>query len=324
MKQNQLLISREILTRTKIREILRNDWRLCTAAVVIIFAMSYFCRTSDSDALKWILAPTAWWAGILGGVYFEYLPHQGYTNYFHQFLIAPSCAGSRFMLLTFLMLAFSFRLSDYLCGNKQVYSEQGCGLPLQMHRGTEEYNLPLQMHRGIEEHDYKENTRMRKEYLWFVFSIVFSYISTVFVNGIRIVVSIYLPGIMERMHLLDGWLTPDRLHTLIGTVTYFTFLCVIYLIASLVRGRIFVQAEKSSLMPSSPFLSGMSERPTEYGGLLVPVFWYLLIVLALPSVKRMYHNEWEGFGQYAALIVGVCGSVYVLLVVVGRIRRWRN
>ena len=350
MKQNQLLISREILTRTKIREILRNDWRLCAAAVVIIFAMSYFCRTSDSDALKWILAPTAWWAGILGGVYFEYLPHQGYINYFHQFLIAPSCAGSRFMLLTFLMLAFSFRLSDYLCGNKQVYSEQGCGLPLQMHRGTEEYNLPLQMlrgaeeyslqvqmrrgteeynlplqmHRGIEEHDYKENTRMRKEYLWFGFSIVFSYISTVFVNGIRIVVSIFLPGIMERMHLLDGWLTPDRLHTLIGTVTYFTFLCVIYLIASLVRGRIFVQAEKSSLMPSSPFLSSMSERPTEYGGLLVPVFWYLLIVLALPSVKRMYHNEWEGFGQYAALIVGVCGSVYVLLVVVGRIRRWRS
>lgn len=241
MKQNQLLISGEI-----------------AAAVVIILIMSYFCRTSDSDALKWILAPTAWWAGILGGIYFEYLPHQGYVNYFHRFLIAPSCAGSRFMLLTFLMLAFSFRLSDY----------------------------------------YKENINMRKEYLWFGFSIVFSYISTVFVNGIRIVASVYLPDILEREHLMDGWLTPDRLHTLIGTVTYFSFLCVIYLAACWLRGR----SEKC-------------------GGLLVPVFWYLLIVLALPFIKRMYHNEWEGFGQYAVLIVSVCGSVYVLLMVVGRIRK---
>lgn len=239
-------------------------------AVVIIFAMSYFCRTSDSDTLKWILAPTAWWAGILGGIYFEYLPHQGYVNYFHQFLIAPSCAGSRFMLLTFLMLAFSFRLSDYLCGDRQIYSE--C--------------------------DYKENMDMRKEYLWFGFSIVFSYISTIFVNGIRIVASVYLPDILERKHLMDGWLTPDRLHTLIGTVTYFSFLCVVYLVAFGLRGR--------------------SE---ESGGLLVPVFWYLLIVLALPFIKRMYLNEWDGFAQYAVLIVSVCGSVYVLFAVVGRIRR---
>lgn len=253
MKQNQLLISGEI-----------------AATAVIIFTMGYFCRTSDSDALKWILAPTAWWAGILSGIYFEYLPHQGYVNYFHQFLIAPSCAGIRFMLLTFLMLAFSFRLSDYLCGNRQVDSER----------------------------DDKENTNMRKECLWFGFSIVFSYISTVFVNGIRIVASVYLPDILERAHLMDGWLTPDRLHTVIGTVTYFSFLCVIYLAACWLRGC-----------------------PGKCGWLPVPVFWYLLIVLALPFIKRMYHNEWEGFGQYAVSIVGVCGSVYALLAVVGRIRR---
>lgn len=279
MKQNQLLISVEI-----------------AAAVVIIFVMRYFCRTSDSDALKWILAPTARWAGILGGIYFEYLPHQGYVNYFHHFLIAPSCAGSRFMLLTFLMLAFSFRLSNYLCGNRQVYSE----------------------------YDDKENINMRKEYLWFGFSIVFSYISTVFVNGIRIVASIYLPDMLEKVHLMDGWLAPDRLHTLIGTVTYFTFLCVIYLIASWVRGHIFVQNEKSSSVSSSLFASTMPECSKKYDRLLVPVFWYLLIVLALPFIKRMYHNEWKGFGQYAALIVGVCGSVYMLLAIVGRIRRWKN
>jgi len=251
-----------------------------TAAAVIIFIMNYFCRTNDSDALKWILAPTAWWAGVLGGMYFEYLPHRGYVNYFHRFLIAPSCAGSRFMLLTFLMLVLSFGLSDF-------WHEDG-------------------------------RQKRQKEYLWFAFSGVFSYISTIFVNGIRITLSVYLPDLMERLHLMSGWLNSDRLHTLIGAGTYFTFLCLIYPAASLLHGRIFAQEKE---MPSLPRHAGTEKKPAERKRLIVPAFWYLLIVLALPFAKRLYYNEWEGFGQYAAVILGVCGSVSVLFAIVRKIGR---
>lgn len=260
-----------------LRIIFRKYWQFLMASAVIVFLMNYFCRTNDSDMLQWVLAPTAWWAGALGGIYFEYLPHQGYINYFYQFLIAPSCAGCRFMLLTFLMLA-SFRLSVFGNGERQQ--------------------------------------KMTKEYLWFGFSIVFSYISTVFVNGIRIVVSIYLPDRMERLQLMNGWLTSDRLHTLIGAGTYFTFLCLIYLIAVFVHEHIFERGKRSSFL-----LGSTPECFTVHKKLLVPVFWYFLIVLAIPFVKRMYHNEWQGFGQYAAVIVGVCGSVYLLLAAVMKVRR---
>ena len=106
---------------------------------------------------------------------------------------------------------------------------------------------------------------------------------------------------------MDGWLTPDRLHTLIGTVSYFTFLCVIYLIAVQIRGRMF----------------GQRGRWTDIL-LFVPAFWYLLVVLALPFVKRMYHNEWEGFGQYVAVVACVCCGVCVLFVIGGRIGRWKT
>ena len=260
----------------KLRTIFRKYWQFLMASAMIVFIMNYFCR-ANSDALQWILAPTAWWAGVLGGMYFEYLPHQGYINYFHQFLIAPSCAGSRFMLLTFLMLA-SFRLSVFWDGDRQQ--------------------------------------KMKKEYLWFGFSIVFSYISTVFVNGIRIVVSIYLPDITERLHLMNGWLTSDRLHTLIGTGTYFTFLCFTYLIAAFVHEHIFEQVKRS------PFLLGSTPGYfMAHKKLIVPVFWYLLIVLALPFAKRMYHNDWKGFGQYAAVVMGVCGGGYLLLEAVMKIGR---
>ena len=47
---------------------------------------------------------------------------------------------------------------------------------------------------------------------------------------------------------------------------------------------------------------------------LTPAFWYLLIVLALPFVKRVYHKEWEGFGSYAAVIIAVCMVISAIFV----------
>lgn len=227
------------IDKIQIKTRIRNDWLLYLAVIVIILVMRYFCRISDTDHLKWILAPTARWAGILGGISFEYLPHQGYVNHGYQFLIAASCAGIRFMLLTFLMLVFIL-----------VY-ENSC-----------------QPKGGMQ-------SRCRR----IVYSLILAYFFTIFVNGIRIVLAVRLPILLDKLYLSAGWLTPDRLHTLIGTVTYFTALCVLYL----------------NVAPT-----------TKRNRLSVPVFWYLLIVLALPFVKRMWYREWTGFGEYAALIIGVC------------------
>lgn len=266
------------MNKKLIIKLLQNYRPLCTAAAIIALMINHFGKTSDADMLTWILTPTARWVSVLSGIPFEYLSHQGYVNHFHQFLIAPSCAGGRFMLLTFLMLSFSFLPSAFL---------------------------------------YENNHDMKKEYLWFGFSICFAYISTIFVNGIRIVISIYLPGILEKKRLMTGLLTPDRLHTLIGTVTYFTFLCVIYLLASFIRRRMFMSSDKKSALPPNAVFTYL----TAYNRLFAPVFWYLLIVLALPFVKRIYLNEWEGFGQYAALIICVCISVCAGFAVIGRFRK---
>lgn len=271
------------INKKQFKTILQNYWPLCTAAALTALIINYYGKASDADMLTWILTPTARWVGILSGISFEYLPHQGYVNHFHQFLIAPSCAGGRFMLLTFLMLAFSFLPSAFQC---DLYGKK----------------------------DKKMN--IIKEYLWFGFSIIFAYISTIFVNGIRIVISIYLPDILEKRHLLSGQMTPDRLHTLIGTVSYFTFLCIIYQLASFIRRRMFTPSDKKSALPSNDFFPYF----TKYGRLSAPVFWYLLIVLALPFAKRIYLNEWEGFGQYTALILCVCAGVCMVLTVIGKVR----
>lgn len=229
------------MKKSEIKTKIQNNWPFYLAVCSIILIMRYFGRAEDADALLWILAPTARWAGILGGISFEYLSHQGYVNHFYQFLIAASCSGIRFMLLTFLMLVFMPASTSV----KSIRNKYG--------------NLAV--------------------------SIILAYGFTVLVNGIRIVLAIRLPLLLEGSGLMTGWLTPDRLHTLIGTVVYFTALCGLYLCAASTTGR---------------------------GRLFVPVCWYLLIVLILPFVNRVWNHNWKGFGQYAAVVLGGCMFIYMI------------
>ena len=255
---------------------LQQYWPLYTLAIGILFILRYFSKATDSNVINWMLAPTVRWVSILSGISFEYLPHQGYASHAYYFLVAPSCAGIRFMMIAFLMLIFS----------------------------------------SLHQIDKK-----RSGYLWFCFSIVLSYLATILVNSIRIIASIHLPILLKRAGLLDGWLTPDRLHTLIGTVVYFASLCVIYLLASAICKRWFLHADaKASAALSSPAFAGTCKVPSRR--LIVPAFWYLLTVLALPFCKRVLTNDWEGFGQYALLVCGSCVVIAaVLYFPVSRIRK---
>lgn len=241
------------------KALIQKYWPLYLLTIMITLAMKFFCQITDSDMLTWILTPTTRWAGVLGSISFEYLPHQGYVNHFHRFLIAPSCSGIRFMMITFLMLTFSFLY--------QIKST-------------------------------------RTGYLWFIFSAVFSYFSTILVNGIRIVLAIYLPVPLEQAGLLNGWLNPDRLHTLIGTAVYFSSLCVIYPTASFICQHGFMRL-------SAELKEAASDYFRHGFRLLIPAFWYLSAVLALPLLKRMILNDWIGFGTYAVLILGTCMAIIV-------------
>lgn len=267
----------------RIRSYFGNICPLAVPASAIALTLYFFSRVKDSDALRWILAPTAWWVSILGKIPFEYVNHQGYVNHYHQFLIAPSCAGVRFMLITFLMLVFSQKI---------------CAIP--------------------------------KGHLRVGFCLVFSYLSTVFVNGIRIVLAIYLPGILEKGNLMERWLTPDRLHTLIGTVTYFISLCMIYpVVLSLCRPvakelrkkrmRVWQESTQAGICPGAGAAVGMAGKDRW----LVPAFWYLLIVLVLPFAKRIYDRDLEGFAQYAFVVIAVCGSVCAVMAAAGGLRKRR-
>lgn len=222
-------------------------------AVLAVFAIKIFYRTADSDQLSWILAPTTWWVQILSGIPFEKAAQVGYVSHEYRFIIAPSCAGVRFLLIAFVMMIFSFT--------------------------------------------HKIDTG-RNQFCWLGFSAVFAYIATIFVNGIRIWVSIYLPLVLEDKGVLPGWLTAEQLHTVIGTMVYFSMLFVIYKLA-----------ERSC----RHFLSDRKTHKNVSKHLLIPVFWYGVMVLGIPALGRWYRNDWAGFWQYTALVASVCMSIVMLV-----------
>lgn len=137
-------------------------------------------------------------------------------------------------------------------------------------------------------------------FCWIIASIAASWLYTVFINGLRIVLSVYLPLSLKKAMAFDGWLTPERLHTMIGTAVYFTGLLVFYQAAGYASFKI--AGMHNTVLPPAGILK-----------YLPPVFWYFGIVLGIPFFGRAIRNDWENFREYALLVAALCLGLLLLM-----------
>ena len=235
----------------KIKTFIKENWIFYLIGFLAAFEMKYFYSKASSSDLTWILTPTVWWVRSLSGIPFVYDPFEGYVSHTYQFVIAPSCSGVQFMIISIAMLIFSYV--------------------------------------------HHMDTR-RKKFCWTTLSPVVSYLVTILVNTIRIILSIYLPLYLEQKSLSCGLLTPSRLHTLIGTSVYFTSLLIIYHLAGLITKQSFFQC-------------------------LPPVFFYFGIVLGIPILNKAYQNDRAQFTEYAMLITCVCLVILALSYLVTVVKK---
>lgn len=228
---------------------------------LLILGLKFYYSRAGSEELRWILAPTAWWVSVLGRIPFEYVPQVGYINHPFRFIIAPSCSGVQFLIISAATLIFSF------------------------------------VHRMRTRH---------MGFVWIAFSISISCLFTIFINGFRIVLSIYLPLLIYKSGESIGWMTPKQLHTIIGTAVYFTSLFAIYHAAGWISIRL------NSITES---ISEKSVRKT-VGRWLMPIFWYFFIVLGIPILNGAWQHNGRKFMEYAFLMVGICMAIMFLSFVI--------
>lgn len=271
---------------------LRENLIFYLAGALVVLGLKCYYRQAECDSLLWVLGPTAHWVEFLSKIPFMYISGTGYVNHSLRMVIAPSCSGVRFMTITFAMLVFSF---VHVVGAQQA--EPGPD-------GTGSGKLPGKA-RGLG---------------WIAASAFFSWLCTVFVNGLRIIIAVYLPLYLEDAGLMGGILTQDRLHTMIGVVVYFAALLVVYRLAGW-----FVQ----SVFGSDPAVQENRESSAGCRHLIrlfvrkcvPPAVWYFALILGVPFICRVYRGSTAGFTEFAALVTGCCGSILFLHIMVLFVRK---
>lgn len=271
------------------KQIVKRNWSFYLMGAAVIIGIKYFCSRAGSDELRWVLTPTAWWVGTLSGIPFEYEPGVGYINYSIRFIIAASCSGVQFMVITIAALIGSF-----------------------VHRMR----------------------TVRKGYCWVGLSLGFSYLFTIFVNGFRIILSIYLPSLLREQTAAGGWLNPRRLHTLIGIAIYFTSLFAAYQAAEYVSrrmggdgmgrdgvgrdgvGRDTMGRDTMGRASETAFSRRLGRR------CIPPLFWYFSIVLGLPFLNSAYKNNSRQFAEYTLLLAAVCSTIIFIFCLVSALNRY--
>lgn len=141
--------------------------------------------------------------------------------------------------------------------------------------------------------------------LWLPFSLILAYCYTILTNAVRILIAIYLPLYLKKQGLLPALLSPDTLHTLIGTVVYFSSLLFFYSLTDKVINK--------RILPSScKYCTAEATHSLLCRSTLLPLFWYVGIVLGLPLFSRILQRNFSGFGSYTLLVLGSCFVIYLL------------
>jgi exosortase K len=128
--------------------------------------------------------------------------------------------------------------------------------------------------------------RLHRTLAWSAASLLAAYALTIATNGLRILFAAHFYG--AELHA--GFLTPARVHRLLGVVLY----CGALIGACAAAARMLGASTLSPLARLAPFL------------------WYLAVVIGVPLVNRAWLADPARFAEHAALTCGAGALVVVL------------
>jgi exosortase K len=230
------------------------------------WGLKYHYSRAGSEALVWVLAPTAGLVELISGTQFENEAHTGFVSQGNRIVIAPACAGINFLIIAFCMGAFS----------------------------------------GL--HAFE---RHRSKLYWLGTGLLSAYLLTIFVNTIRIIVSIY----SYNADIQLGWLTAPRIHRLEGIVIYFFFLSLFYMIINNVIYRLCSKAaSKKPAVGQSDFVKSNYFDRVCAG--LTPLCWYGLVTLGVPLLNGALQENATRFAEHSIMVLAASSTVLGAILLV--------
>ncbi len=146
------------------------------------------------------------------------------------------------------------------------------------------------------------------KFLWLTFSAASAYLLTIFANALRIILSIY----SYNAGIYSAWITPQRVHRLEGTLIYFFFLCLFYMIIKkVIRYYHSKAAVRRTRDAEDCYLQSETVQWIWSG--LIPLFWYVLITLVIPLLNAAYDGNEAQFVEHSGMVVSGCLIVLATL-----------
>jgi exosortase K len=208
------------------------------AAGAATYGLKAYFSAANADDLRWLLAPTCWLAGHLGGIAFIEEPGAGFISHAERLVVGPACSGLNFLIICFAALFFSLA------------------------------------HRF-------EGARRRSG--WLLACLALAYVATILTNTTRVVIAARL----YHLPASGGFLTPARLHRLMGTVLYCMSLVGVHRVA-----------DRCTDVRQPP-TSGRA-----HASWLLPLGCYVGLTLIVPLLHRPSLAADARFVEHAAFVVG--------------------
>ncbi len=147
---------------------------------------------------------------------------------------------------------------------------------------------------------------------WLLSCLLASYLLTLVVNALRIMVSIYT---YNSGAFVDGMMW-ERIHRLEGIVIYFFFQYLFYsMIQKIVRRYSAGQVGRITKNPVMPGGGTMRLRKILAKGMM-PCAWYLGVTLAVPFFNRAAARYGSLFFEHAAMVLSLCLMTWTGIAVV--------
>ncbi len=284
--------------------------------LLIALGLKYHYSRAGSEDLLWILAPTAGLVEFISGTPFENEVNTGYVSHERHVIIAPSCAGINFMIITFCMTAFSGLKTltgvrvRYIWPMVSLITAYGLTL------GTNTFRIITSM--AVYESEFLQGS-ISMDLIHRIQGILIFFISlNLFYLILRKILDMFQHHPSEKKTDTDFSMnypaapinrdlrfapTNSRVSTRHSGKSE----GLIRNLDSRFRGNDRIAASSGVSNPGFAIKQTMDELKG-----LSPIFWYCAVTIGIPLLGRAYHEQGDTFFQHNAVILSVCLLTFVL------------
>jgi exosortase K len=144
--------------------------------------------------------------------------------------------------------------------------------------------------------------KLKYKLLWFPASLAVSYLYTIFINSLRIIVSIYL----FNADIYSDFITPERVHRIEGAIIYIISLIILVDFIRFLFGKSKEKNNENSFSASFKYI--------------LPFLCYFFITIIIPLINSSYKYDLSKFIEHSATILLLSFLIFIIFILKRKIK----